>query len=201
LTELQLDYVLEIQVGARRLEGLIDDLLDFARLEAGTFRLMPREADLCEKVREVVEVFAVQANQHRRQLEVELPEDPVVVCADHPRLGQVLINLITNALKFTREGGHVRVAVRCDQHEIRVAVEDDGIGIAAEHQPKLFERFYQVEPTTTRAHGGAGLGLSIAKALVEAHGGSIGVKSVPGNGATFWFTLPRAGVDLDGASC
>jgi PAS domain S-box-containing protein len=200
LTSLQMDYVLEIQVGARRLEGLIDDLLDFARLEAGTFRLMPREADLCEKVREVVEVFGAEAEQRGRTLEASLPDEPVLVCADHPRVGQVLINLITNALKFTREGGHVRIALEVDEREVRVRVSDDGIGIAPEHQPRLFEKFYQVEPTTTRAQGGAGLGLSIAKALVEAHGGAIGVASTPGDGSTFWFTLPRAS-NPEGPAC
>jgi signal transduction histidine kinase len=201
LTALQEDYVLEIQLGAKRLEGLIDDMLDFARLEAGTFQLMPREADLCEKVREVVEAFEAQAVQHGRRLELALPTEPVVLCADHPRVGQVLINLLANALKFTREGGHVRVELEVGEREVRVRVSDDGIGIALEHQPRLFDKFYQVEPTTTRAHGGAGLGLTIAKALVEAHGGTIGVKSQPGDGSTFWFTLPRRGGDRDGAAC
>ncbi|MDB5102248.1 MAG: histidine kinase [Cyanobacteria bacterium RYN_339] len=191
LTERQQDFVQEIQTGARRLASLVDDLLDFARLEAGTFRLMPQEGDLCEKVREALEVIAPQASQQQLKLELELPPDPVVLCADLPRLGQVLINLLTNAMKFSPDGSQVRIAVEANPREVRVRVTDHGIGIAPEHVQRIFERFYQVEPTTTRAQGGAGLGLSIAKALVEAHGGQMGVESVPGAGSTFWFSLPR----------
>ncbi|MDB5097151.1 MAG: luxQ 3 [Cyanobacteria bacterium RYN_339] len=188
----QLAFVHEIQAGARRLEGLVDDLLDFARLEAGTFRLMPREADLAMKVREVIASFHPQAHAKRIELSSWVPAAPLVVCADHPRIGQALINLVNNALKFTPEGGRVAVSLDVEDDEIRITVADTGIGIAPEHVARLFDKFYQVEPTTTRSHGGAGLGLSISKALVEAHGGEIGLESVPGRGSTFWFTLQVA---------
>jgi PAS domain S-box-containing protein len=192
LNQEQLIFVSEIQAGARRLEALVDDLLDFARLEAGTFRLMPREADLGVKVREVLASFQPQAQQKGIELSCWLPEAPMIVCADHPRIGQVLINLVGNALKFTPEGGRVAVALDHEDDEIRVTISDTGIGIAPEHLARLFDKFFQVEPTSTRSHGGAGLGLSIAKALVEAHRGQIGLESVPGRGTTFWFTLPTA---------
>ena len=197
LTNEQRNFVGEIQAGARRLASLVDDLLDFARLEAGTFRLIPREGDLCEKVREVAYSLTPQARQKGLALLLELPEAPVYLCADHPRLGQVIINLVHNAIKFTPEGGQVRVAMACDPTHVRVVIADTGIGIDVAHQGRLFDTFYQVEPTTTRAQGGAGLGLSIAKALVEAHGGAIDLESAPGRGARFCITLPRVGIDPD----
>jgi signal transduction histidine kinase len=150
---------------------------------------MPREGDLAQKVREVIASFHPQAHQKHIELSSWLPDKPLVVCADHPRIGQVLINLGGNALKFTPEGGRVAVSLEVEDDEVRITVADTGIGIAAEHVARLFDKFYQVEPTATRSHGGAGLGLSIAKALVQAHGGQIGLESVPGRGSTFWFTL------------
>lgn len=200
LTDQQRAFVAEIQAGARRLAGLVDDLLDFARLEAGTFRLIPREGDLREKVREVVGSLAPQASKKRIALALELPDEPIYMCADHPRIGQVIINLVHNAIKFTPENGRVTVTMACDPRQVRIAVADTGIGIAAQHQVRLFDKFYQVEPTTTRAQGGAGLGLSIAKALVEAHGGAIDLDSAPGSGACFWLTLPRTGIDTERAA-
>ncbi len=200
LSEQQRAFVSEIQAGARRLTGLVDDLLDFARLEAGTFRLIPCEGDLSVKLREVVGSLAPQASKKRISLILELPEEPVFICADHPRIGQVIINLVHNAIKFTPAEGRVTVTMACDDRHVRVMVADTGIGIAAQHQMRLFDKFYQVEPTTTRVQGGAGLGLSIAKALIEAHGGAIDLDSAPGSGACFWLTLPRAGIDPERAA-
>ena len=114
--------------------------------------------------------------------------------ADPQRVGQVLTNLIGNAIKFTPEGGKIRVnAAREGDAFVRVEVVDTGYGNAAENMPRLFQRFTQLDMTSTRRAGGTGLGLSIAKALVEAQGGAIGVTSKPGEGSTFWFTLPIAG--------
>jgi signal transduction histidine kinase len=105
-------------------------------------------------------------------------------------VGQVLLNLLNNALKFTPAHGRVQVALVADEREVTVSVRDNGIGIAPEHLPRLFDKFYQVDPSLTRSHGGAGLGLSISKAIVEAHGGRMGVLSEPERGSTFWFSLP-----------
>lgn len=195
LTDQQRGFVSEIQAGARRLQGLVDDLLDFAKLEAGTFRLIPREGDLVQVVRDVVGSLAPQAGKKRLDLTLEVPPEPIVMCADHPRLGQVLLNLIHNAIKFTPEDGAVSVKLDGDARHVWLVVADTGIGIAPHHQVKLFDKFFQVEPTTTRSQGGAGLGLSIAKALIEAHGGAIDLESTPGRGARFWVTLPREGID------
>ncbi|MFP5504099.1 MAG: sensor histidine kinase, partial [Candidatus Sericytochromatia bacterium] len=112
--------------------------------------------------------------------------------ADALRVGQVVTNLVGNAIKFTPRGGRLAVALRPEAGAWRVEVQDSGIGIDDAHLSKLFQRFYQVDSSSTRERGGVGLGLSIAQSIVEAHDGTIGVESRPGEGSTFWFTLPAA---------
>jgi len=112
--------------------------------------------------------------------------------ADPIRIGQVLRNLLTNAVTATPRGGRAEVAAEVDGHRVAVTVSDSGGGIAPEHLPHVFERFYRVDPSRARATGGAGLGLAIVKGIVEAHGGSVEARSEPGRGATFRFTLPLA---------
>jgi PAS domain S-box-containing protein len=184
----QASFVREIEVGARRLEALIDDLLDFARIDAGTFTLHPRPFDLQDKVREVLSSLHPQAQKARVQLEPDLAPDPIVVEADPQRVGQVLFNLIGNAIKFTQGGGTITLRTRRTPDTVRCEVVDNGIGIAPEDQAKLFQRFSQLEAGARV--GGTGLGLSISKAIVEAHQGAIGVTSEQGRGSTFWFSLP-----------
>ena len=116
-------------------------------------------------------------------LDLELP-------LDRPRVIQVLTNLVANAIKFTPAGGAVEVTAGVDGDRMRVTVRDTGVGIPANELSKLFQRFSQLDMSVTRQSGGTGLGLSICKALVEAHGGEIGVTSEPGTGSTFWFALP-----------
>jgi PAS domain S-box-containing protein len=189
----QHEFVAQIQEGTRRLQRLVDDLLDFARLEAGTFSLSLREADLAQKVRETIESLRPQAQVKGVVLEADSPDGATMVRMDPGRIGQVLLNLVGNAIKFTPEGGRVTVRILAAPRRVRVEVADTGIGIAPEHLERLFEKFYQVNGGITREQGGTGLGLSIAKALVEAHGGTIDVESTPGVGSTFWFTLPADG--------
>jgi signal transduction histidine kinase len=193
LSDDQSTFVTEIQENTRRLQRLVDDLLDFAKLEAGTFRLAPASMDLCDVVREVMASIQPIARVAGVQLSHTGCEAPLWLTGDAGRLEQVLINLLGNALKFTPAGGTVRVSVRRDAHSVWVGVHDTGIGVSPALQAHLFDKFYQVDNTSTRAQGGAGLGLSISKALVEAHGGAIGVESTPGQGSCFWFTLPLAG--------
>lgn len=199
LAEPQHEFVRQIQRGSRRLEYLLNDLLDFARIEAGTFRLRLATADLGVKVREIVESLRPQAEEGGIQLQVELPDTPLELHMDAQRIGQVLINLIGNALKFTPPGGRITVRARPEGEFVRCEVSDTGIGIAREDVPKLFQRFSQLE-SGLRQGKGAGLGLSISKALVEAHGGRIGVESTLGQGSTFWFTLPVGPVQERDAS-
>jgi PAS domain S-box-containing protein len=192
LTPNQTDYVKQILVGAKRLERLIDDLLDFARLEAGSFRLAVQPTELNELVAHVVENLQPQSLEVGVPLTVQPHEGSLLVMIDPKRVEQVLLNLVGNALKFTPKGGAVAVRVQPAGGLACVQVTDTGIGIAPEHLPRLFDKFFQVNPSTTREHGGAGLGLAIAKALVEAMGGTLHVESELGKGSTFWFTLPRA---------
>ena len=189
LTPQQHQFVAELQRGAKRLENLLNDLLDFARLEAGTFKLTIREADFNEKIRESLESLMPQATEAKVALVPELSAEPLMVVADHARLGQVLINLIGNAIKFTPPGGQVKVRACREGDQVRCEVIDTGIGIAPEDVPKLFRRFTQLEPGI-RTGSGAGLGLSISKSIVDAHGGRIGVDSDIGKGSTFWFVIP-----------
>lgn len=191
LTQEQEGFVGQIQEGAIRLQVLLDDLLDFARLDAGSFKLTLQETDLASQIRESVKSLRPQALEKGLNMEVLLSDEPLPLLGDPRRIGQILINLIGNALKFTPPGGRITVAARTTASEVRVEVRDNGPGIAQEHLSHLFERFFQVDTTDTRKAGGAGLGLSISKALVEAHGGKIGVETAPGKGSTFWFTLPR----------
>lgn len=191
LTDEQDGYVDQIQKSAYRLQHLVDDLLDVARLESGSFKLSCQEVDLKQKILEVVQSLLPQAQEASVTMDTELPSIDVSLLMDPARIAQVLTNLVSNALKFTGPGGLVTIAVYPLQGEVRVEVRDTGVGIDPQHLPYLFQKFYQVDPSDTRAKGGAGLGLAISRALVEAHGGQIGVESKGlGQGSTFWFTLP-----------
>ncbi|HVT07642.1 MAG TPA: hybrid sensor histidine kinase/response regulator [Polyangia bacterium] len=168
-----------------RMERLINDLLDVARIDAGTFVVDKTPTDLPTLLREAVEQHGPLAADKGIRLQMTAPAD-LLIEADRHRLMQVMANLIGNAIKFTPEGGAITVS--CGRAELgaRVVVADSGPGIDADSLPHVFDRFYQ-----TDAHsGGAGLGLTIAKGIVDAHGGSIGVDSQPGQGARFWFELP-----------
>lgn len=183
------DYVDQVVRNTRRMERMVEDLLDFARLESRTFALACDRVDFRQVVAEIVESFRPQAQLAHIALRADLPESPLPVAIDVPRMQRVLANLIGNALKFTPEGGLIRVRAATSDHRLRCEVRDTGVGIEPDEQPRLFQRFSQLE-AGRRARGGLGLGLWISKALVEAHGGAIGVTSEPGRGSTFWFTLP-----------
>jgi signal transduction histidine kinase len=190
LSPQQRGFVEQIENSTKRLEGMVNDLLDFARLDAGTFRLHCVESDLVGRVRDLVESLRPQAEERRLELRTELPRGPLMHVLDPQRIDRVLANLIGNALKFTPEGGRIVVKLVEEPEGLVCEVSDTGSGIAPEDLPKLFQRFTQLE-AGARMKAGTGLGLSISKAQVEAHGGTIGVRSMPGEGSTFWFRLPR----------
>jgi|GEM_PF-1945510 len=185
----QVEFVQQIHKGARRLEYLLNDLLDFARLDAGTFKLTPARTDLQAKLMEVAESLKPQIEEAKLTLTVDVEDSELVAMMDAPRIERVLINLIGNAIKFTLPGGSIRLAARREGDHVVCEVQDSGEGIAPADIPKLFRHFSQLSNGMRR--GGTGLGLSICKAIVEAHGGTIGVRSVLGQGSTFWFKLPR----------
>ncbi len=188
LSGTQVEFVQQIHKGARRLEYLLNDLLDFARLDAGTFKLTLGHTDLRDKLLEVAESLRPQIEEARLTLSVGSPETPLIASMDAQRIERVLINLLTNAIKFTLPGGTIRLAARLEGDRVICEVEDTGEGIAPADIPKLFRHFSQLKSGMKR--GGTGLGLSICKAIVEAHGGAIGVRSTLGHGSTFWFSLP-----------
>lgn len=190
LTAEQRKYVLGISNGADRLRHLVDDLLDFARLEAGTFRMAPQDVDIHQVVDLALRSLEPQIASAGVSLETDLPPEPLNVRIDPARVEQIILNLVGNSIKFTMAGGHIKVVVKRQNDELILAVQDTGIGITADCLPRIFEKFFQVDPSMTRTRGGAGLGLTIAKALAEAHGGRIQAESTPGEGSTFWFTMP-----------
>lgn len=190
LSEQQMEFVRQIQRSSIRLTRLVDDLLDFARIDAGTFQLQLAQADLGVKIREIAKSMRPQIEEANLTLDMSVPDEPLSVQMDAQRIGQVLINLIGNAIKFTPPGGEISLRSRYEDDAFRCEIHDTGLGIAPEDIPKLFQRFSQVEGGLKK-RGGTGLGLSICKAIIEAHGGTIGVESLPGEGSTFWFTLPR----------
>ena len=174
-----------------RMERLIQDLLDLARIDAGRgLALELRLLDVREVLAEVVEVGRSRAEAKLIDLRQELPDELPHVPADRDRLFQVLGNLLSNAIKFTPEGGTVRVAATVAPPSLRIEVSDTGPGIDPVEGARVFDPYWQV---TRTASLGTGLGLPIAKALVEAHGGDLAFESTPGVGSTFYFTLPLPG--------
>jgi signal transduction histidine kinase len=171
-----------------RLLGLIDDLLDVSRIEAGKIELHRARLDLNGLIRGVAEAVRPLIDGKAQQLALDLAELPPV-WADDARVVQILTNLVANANKYTPRGGRIAVAARRDDGFVRVNVSDSGIGLTSEEQAQLFTRYFRADPTTRMA-GGTGLGLTIARLLVELHGGTLTVRSAPGQGSTFSFSLP-----------
>jgi signal transduction histidine kinase/DNA-binding response OmpR family regulator len=178
---------------AESLTTVINDILDFSKIEAGKLEIVSYDFNLHMAVGDVMDVMAQTAR--RKSLELVCHIDPAVpslVCGDSARMRQILINLVNNAIKFTREGGViVRLTAEHEEGEkamIRFAVTDTGIGIPKDRIDRLFKAFSQADASTTRVYGGTGLGLVIAKQLAGLLGGSVGVESEEGNGSTFWFT-------------
>ena len=190
LNEDQAKYVKRILTGSNVLCSLVDDLLDLSRIQAGKFALNCERVDFCAAARDVLTNLLPLAEQKSISLIDKLPCDLPALTSDRNRIGQILVNLVNNAIKFTDEGGSVSIRARVEDESLLCEVQDTGIGIAPEDQERLFHPFTQVDMSSTRKAGGTGLGLSICRALVEAHGGTIGVNSTPGEGSVFWFRIP-----------
>ena len=185
--ELRQRHVEIVQRSVKAMDRLIADLLDVARIEAGTLSIRPAPLDVRALVDETLEPFALPALARQIKLGFESAADIPSVTADRDRLGQVLSNLIGNALKFTPDGGRVSVRARSLEGPVQISVEDSGQGIAAEELPHVFDRFWQGDRAS---RSGAGLGLAICKGIVEAHGGRIWAESTLGRGTTFHITVP-----------
>lgn len=190
LTPQQATFVAAIRHGGQQLQLSIDALMDLALLEHGGDTLPRIALDLRAELRRATESLAPLAMKAGVTMRLELPETPLRVKADPFRIGRVLANLVQNALKFTPRGGLIQVRATAGPWGVRCEVRDTGVGIALEDRARLFQPFSQL--MTEGPKGGSGLGLSICKAIIEAHGGTIGVDSAPGEGSTFWFALPGA---------
>ena len=193
-TDLQQQDLLAIHNSGQHLLGLINDILDLSRIEAGKMELTFDEVNLAELTSSVMSTITGLFKDKPITLHRDLPADLPTVRADAMRIRQVLLNLLSNAAKFTDEGSiTVQASVKdspTGHPEVTVSVTDTGPGIASEDQKKLFQPFSQVDASPTRKSGGSGLGLSISNHLIQMHGGRIGVESAPGRGSTFFFTLP-----------
>jgi signal transduction histidine kinase len=187
-----------VESEAERLTGLANSFLDLAKLESGRASLAWAPVDLSTVIHMAVSVLAPQAQAKQVSLSVNIADDLVPVVGDGQRLHQVLLNLIGNGIKYCRPGDSVAVTARHKDSTLEVSVADTGPGIPADALPHIFERFYRV-PGTEGQVVGSGLGLTIARKIVEAHGGDIAVSSEEGEGATFTFTLPLEDVSNDSA--
>jgi signal transduction histidine kinase/HAMP domain-containing protein len=174
---------------ARRMQHLVDDLLDLSRIESGAWRPAVEVVELEPVVREAWAEVADQAGS-AVTLTVTVPPDAHALAADPAALRQILVNLLDNALRHTPPGGRIGVAAERVADGVRLSVSDTGVGIPAEHLPRIFERFYRVDPARSRQRGGTGLGLAIVRHLVEAHGGRVEAESELGRGTTIRLAFP-----------
>ncbi|MFQ5616968.1 MAG: ATP-binding protein [Anaerolineales bacterium] len=174
------------------LSRLVDDLQELALAEAGQLHLQPVPVQLEKIVSKALTALQPKIKEKSINIQTELPINLPTLEVDPERIGQVLRNLLTNAVTYTPPGGRITVQAHSHPVGVEINVQDTGIGIAPEHISFVFERFYRVDESRTRSTGGAGLGLAIVKQLVQAHGGNVKINSTAGSGTTITFTLPAA---------
>ena len=185
---------------AQRMQRIVDDLLDISRIESGGWRPNPSPVDVTAAARDAVSALQDVAAAKSIRVDIVPDESARTVFADPTAMRQILSNLVENAMRYTPEGGAVTVFTEPDPEGVRVGVRDTGIGIAPEHLPRIFERFYRVDPARARGAGGTGLGLAIVRHLVEAHGGRARADSAIGRGTTVVVFFPAPGDDAEGPS-
>ncbi len=185
----QRDFLRIIEEESDRLTEIIDNLLDMSQIEVGALRIEKTPTQLRTLIREVVDEMRMRTEAH--WFVVDLPSELPLILADPRRIRQVLHNLLENAVKYSK-GGQITVSCEVEGEEILVSVSDQGEGIPPEYLNQVFERFFQIDGKSTRRVGGSGLGLSISRGIIEAHGGRIWAESIVGQGSTLRFTLPLA---------
>ncbi|MCK5434689.1 MAG: HAMP domain-containing histidine kinase, partial [Dehalococcoidales bacterium] len=173
------------------LEARLSELLDMAKMESLGFKMVLELLDIRPLLQNMFNGFLPVANKKRQSLTLDIPPSVPVVKADKQRLEQILLNMLTNAFKFTGEGGRIQIRLRITSTEIVVEIEDDGPGITKEEQERIFTPYYRIE-TDRQRFPGLGLGLTLSKQMVERHGGKMWVKSELGKGSIFAFALPIA---------
>ncbi len=176
-----------------RFKDLVADLVDFSAYERGQKASVTTDFDFCALVAGEIDTIEIQARQKNLALSRTIPDGPLRVRGDFARISHAVANILGNAIKFTGQGGRIAATVCERDGHARLDVSDTGIGIPAEHIDRIFDRFYQVDSSTTRKFGGTGIGLAIVKTAMEIHKGRFGVESTPGRGSNFWISLPLAG--------
>ncbi|MDD5561693.1 MAG: ATP-binding protein [Candidatus Omnitrophica bacterium] len=184
------EFISIIYQDSDRLASLINDLLDLSRIESGKMKMLFMPLDTVSVIKRAVTVLENQAKAKSITFRLDIPSNIPRIRADEARFSQVMINLLDNAIKYTPENGSVSIIASLVDNYVQVDVVDTGIGISEKDLPRIFERFYRVDKARSRELGGTGLGLSIVKHIVSAHGGRLWVKSEPGLGSTFSFTIP-----------
>jgi signal transduction histidine kinase len=198
LNEKQDDYLRDILASGRHLLSLINDILDLSKIEAGRMELELREFDLPAAAHNAMTLVRERAQRRGVQLTAEISPEVTNVVGDERKLKQVMLNLLTNAVKFTGQGGSVTLRVGREGEAVQVSVVDTGVGIAAEDHEKIFEAFRQARGTSHAGKTeGTGLGLTLSRKIVDLHGGRLWVVSKPQEGSTFSFTLPKLAPKLD----
>jgi PAS domain S-box-containing protein len=200
VTEEQKEFLDIVKSNSDRLVMLVNDLLDVSRIEAGRINLRLHPVDLAGSIDEVATSLQPLMEQKRQSLTLELPEDLPQVMADRDRVAQIMTNLLSNAHKYTLEGGAVTVRAQASEDEVQVEVSDTGVGMTREELDKLFAKFFRAQNPATQNIGGTGLGLNIVRSLVEKQGGRIWVTSEPMKGSTFSFTIPTDGASTASAA-
>ncbi len=185
--EAQLETIIR---NATRLKEIVENLSDVENVQSGAARVRRNKVSLAKIAEDVILTFQDEANSKNITLAGEWAQNLYFIEADQTKINIALSNLVKNALQFTEPGGRVQISIEEDNGYVKVAVRDNGIGIPARDLPKVFDRFFQVEEHLTRRHGGMGLGLSVAKSMIELHGGRIWAESEEGKGSTFTFLLP-----------
>jgi signal transduction histidine kinase len=189
ITEKQADLLYVARQDTERLQQIVDDLLDLSRIQSGRIELHQRPVDAAAIARDAAQAFRAPAEGKGIDLRLELLPSLGTVIADPERIDLAFANLVGNAVKYTPAGGRIAISAERRDGTIRYAVSDNGPGVPPELRQAIFEKFFRRPGATTP---GAGLGLFIAKEIVEAHGGKIGVEGEPGAGSRFWFELPAA---------
>jgi signal transduction histidine kinase len=190
IVEEQRDVLAMAMESVKRLSRIVNSLLTISKIESGTLDLQKTVVNICELIKDTVSNYEPLAQDNGLRLDCKVPEQSVDICLDPDKFKEVLINLISNSIKFTPEGGWIKVICTEQDKEILVSIQDSGVGIAKEDIPKLFDKFTQFGRKAGPGEKGTGLGLAIAKKLVEIHGGNIKVESEVGQGTIFTISLP-----------
>lgn len=191
--EINTKFLKKARKNVNRMAEIVDDLQMISNLEEGSFAMAEVKFDITKLVAEILEQHDIRAGKRDINLEIKDGCDKsFIVVADYEMIQQVLNNLITNSIKYGKEGGKTQIGIYDMNENVLIEVSDNGLGIETKHLPRIFERFYRADKTRSRDLGGSGMGLSIVKHIIEAHGQQVNVRSAPGIGSTFGFTLKKA---------